>query len=220
MPPEKIKIEERLVKHEFSTAEKVEKGSELARALGNKSQVEAEFEGVKSTYKARIAECDSRAEKVSNDIRNGFEMRTKRCKVEFRTKDRKKDFYPEIKDGVFEVKPALTEDMTQDDFQTELFEAESRFERRSEVSLFKGGVLVLGRLKDKWYAALRVKVGEQAIEERLAPDGKKWKARSAALMETITRLRGWVVDQFGEETWKGFQDSVDKAVKVQEPLEE
>lgn len=214
------RIEERLVKHEFTAAERLEIGAELARSLQRKESLEIEFEGVKASYKAKLAEADSQVSNHAASIQNGFDMRKKRCRVIFRPKDRKKDFYPEIKDGIFDTKIVLTDDMTQDDFQDELFQAEQQFERRCEVALFKGGVLVLGRLSGKWYSALRVQVGQQKTEERLDPAGKKFKTRPDALKATVLRLQTWLVDSLGEETAKGFQDSIAKAVKIQEPLEE
>lgn len=214
------RIEERLVKHEFTPAERLEIGAELARSLQRRESVEIEFEGIKASYKAKLAEADSQVSNHAASIQNGFEMRKKRCRVVFRTKDRKKDYFAEIKDGLFDTKVVLTDDMTADDFQDELFQAEQQFERRCEVHLFKDGTLVLGRMAGKWYSALRVQVGQQKLEERLAPDGKKFKTRPDALKQTIIRLQTWLVDSFGEQTTKGFADSIAKAVKIQEPLEE
>lgn len=214
------RFEERLVKHEFSPAERLEIGAELARALQKKDSIETEFEGVKASYKAKIAEADSLVSNHAADIQNGFTHRKKKCRVVFRTKDRKKDYYPEIKDGIFSTTIVLTDDMTADDMQDELFQAEQQFERRAEVVLFKDGTLILGRMAGKWYAALRVKIGGKGIEERLDPAAKKFKARPDALKATIIRLQTWLSDQLGDETAKGFQDSIAKAVKVQEPLEE
>lgn len=217
---ENIKTETRLVRHEFTQTERLQLGTDLAQNHRQLQGIEAEFEGVKANFKARIAEAESRIETLATDIGNGFTMRQKNCKVVLRPKDRKKDFYAEIKDGVFEAKPVITEDMTTDDFQQELFEAESRFERRAEIPLFKDAVLVVGRLKGKWFSALRVRIGQQKLEERLAPDADKFKARPDAIKATVIRLEKWVTQQFGAETWKGFADAVSKVVKTHETLEE
>jgi hypothetical protein len=214
------RTEERMVKHEFSPTERLELGSELARALQQKDSIETEAEGVKASYKAKVAEAESKVANYASDIQNGFTMRRKKCRVVFRPKDRKKDYYAEIKDGIFDTKVVLTDDMTDDDFQAELFQAEQQFERRAEVVLFKGGLMVLGRLAGKWYAALRVKVGAQGIEERLDPGSKKYKTRPDAVKATVSRICNWLSDSFGEETAKGFDDSIQKVLKVQEGLEE
>ena len=214
------RIEDRVVRHDFTPTERLDLGSELARALGRLRGVEAEFEGVKASFKARIATEESTVETVSTDIQNGFTMRKKKCRVVFRPKDKKKDYYPEIKDDVFDAKAVLTEDMTQDDFQAELFEAEQRFERRAEILLFKDSYLVLGRLSGKWFSALRVKVGAQQVQERLDPSGKKFRTRPEALGATLARLSKWLVEQFGEETAKGFADAIAKVETTQGQLEE
>lgn len=214
------RIEERVVKHEFTPTERLEIGAELARSLQRMASLETEFEGVKASYKAKLAEAESQVANHAASIQNGFDMRKKRCRVIFRPKDRKKDYFPEIKDGVFDTKVVLVDDMSQDDFQDELFQAEQQFERRCEVLLFKDGLLVLGRLSGKWHAALRVQVGQLKIEERLDAAGKKFKTRPDALKASVARVQTWLVDSFGEETAKGFQDSIAKAVKIQEPLEE
>lgn len=214
------RIEDRLVRHDFTQNERLDLGSELARALGRLRGVESEFEGVKASFKARIATEESTVETVSTDIQNGFTMRKKKCRVVFRPKDKKKDYYPEIKDDVFDAKPALTEEMTPDDFQAELFESEQRFERRAEILVFKDSYLVLGRWSSKWYAALRVKVGAQQIQERLDPSGKRFKSRPEALAATLARLSQWLLEQFGEETAKGFKDAIAKVATTQGELEE
>lgn len=214
------RIEEKVVRHPFTQAERLELGSELARAINRQRSVETEFEGVKAAFKAKVAEAESNVETLSIDISNGFTMRRKKCRVVFRPKDRKKDYYPELKDGIFEAQPVLTEDMDADDFQAELFAAEQQFERRAEVPLFRDSVLVLGRLEGKWYSALRVKVGQQAITERLDPAAKRFKARPQAVDATLARLSAWLVDTFGEETAKGFADAIQKVAKTQLELEE
>lgn len=220
MAIENITTETRLVKHTFTPAERLEMGGELARAVGAVRQVEAEFEGVKSSYKAKIGAAESSVETISNNIQNGFEMRQKKCKVVFRPKDRKKDYYPEIKDGIYDTKAVLTDDMTPDDFNRDLFEAERVFEAKKEITLFKDGFLVVGRFDGKWFAALRVTMGAKKLQERLDPAGKKFKARFDAVRHTAKRCEQWITDQFGDETAKGFKDSVAKAVAAQEELVE
>lgn len=217
---ENITTETRLVKHTFTQTERLEMGGELARAVGRVRQVEVEFEGIKGTYKAKIGEAESAVETISNNIQNGFEMRAKKCKVVFRPKDKKKDYYPEIKDGIYDTKPVLTDDMTPDDFNRDLFEAERVFEHRKELSLFKDGNLVVGRFDGKWYTALRITMGAQKLQERLDPAGKKFKDRHGAIKATAARCLTWITDQFGDETAKGFKDAIAKVVKDNEELVE
>ncbi|MCC7375381.1 MAG: hypothetical protein IT581_12070 [Verrucomicrobiales bacterium] len=214
------RYETRLVRHDFTTAEKVEKGSELARAMQKVQEREDELKASASAMKAGVDEAKAAARKIHTDVLNGFDTRMTRCRVVLRPKERKKEFYPEIKDGVFSTVPSITEDMTDEDYQLDLIASEQRFERRAEIAVFKGGLIVLGRWKDKWHAALRVSIGAQGVQERLDPTAKSFKLRADAWTHTVKRLEKWVRDTLGDETWKGFEAGLEKIDKIQIELVE
>lgn len=168
--PDALKIEVKNVKHVFTEAERNALGDSLARTIGAKRGNEAEFDQVKSSFKAKITENEARIDRLSTDLVNGFEMRDKKCIVVFRPKDRQKDYYLEGTDP--ETQPLVTEEMTRDDYQADLLQAESKFDLREEINLFQpqendAGILAVGKLAGNWFTALRVKIGKLELTERL-----------------------------------------------------
>lgn len=217
------RIEIKNVKHDFTPQELMSLGGELARGISEHRGVEAEFDQVKATYKAKIAEKDAKIDSLSTALVNRFEMRNKRCVVVFRPKDRKKDFYviisPEGTDVMMEEKPALTEDMTRDDYQQELIDAEAKFEKRVEIPLFNAtdrdsGVMVIGMFNSRWYSALRITVGKHKIEERLNSEQKAFKLRSDAVNAAGKRALEWFETNLKVDA-KGFKDPVLAAIAAQ-----
>ena len=191
--------------------------------------VEAEFDQVKASFKARTAECEARIDSLSTGLINGFDMRPERCVVVFRPADRKKDFYLEADykantDGLGLVPapsaklPALIEDMTWDDFQADLLQAESAFDAREEIELFKPaagdeGKLVVGRLAGKWFSALRVKIGKMELTERLDAEQKCVKERSAAISISVKRFQKWAKDNL-KDLAKGFETAAEEIIEA------
>jgi hypothetical protein len=112
------KKEIKTIKHTFSHAEREQLGIDLAQAFGTIRSIEAEFDGIKSNYKARTAEAEARIDRISSNITNGFDLREAECIVVYRPKDKLKDYY--LSDGDVEAGPVLTERMTQEDFQLAL----------------------------------------------------------------------------------------------------
>jgi hypothetical protein len=196
------------VKHTFTPSERGGLGDDLARAIGALRGVETEFDGIKASYKAKTAEVEARIDGLSTNLINGFDMRNERCVVVFRPKDKKKDFFLE---GDKTEIPILVEDMTRDDFQAELIQAESKFDLREEIQLFQAtetdnGVLVVGRFVSKWFSALRVKIGKLTLEERLDSEQRSFKLRPDAVSHAIKRVNQWASENLKEHS-KGFQDS-------------
>lgn len=219
-PPPKFEV--KTIKHEFDSAERNQLGGDLARAIGGLRGIEAEFDQVKAHYKSKVTEAEARIDKLSTDLVNGFEMRERRCAVVYRPRDKKKDFIAEEDWNEFgrEALPALTEDMTQSDFQTELIQAESQFDNRTEIELFPRanndfGVLVVGQLKGRWYSALRVAIGVHTLKQRLDSEQPSDKSRWGAIKRQATYLETWMLQELGKESAKGFKEPVEKALNAQ-----
>lgn len=233
---EKLKKVVKNVRHNFTPDEKVQYGSELAQGYGTLRGIESEFEKVKAAFKSRTAEAESSIDRLSTNITNGFEYRDERCVLVLFPKDSKKSYYLEKEveaaakehgePGWVHCEPALTEAMTDEDFQANLLEAESLFEAREEIQLFppageSDGVLVVGRLKDKWYSALRVNIqGQGSIEERLDMEQSGSKKRPDAVKRTVKRFREWVVDTAGKEVASGFDNDLDAVIEAHKEREE
>ena len=148
------KTEIKNVRHNYTHEELEQLGGDLARAFSALRGVETEFDQVKASYKSKTAEAEAKIDRLSTNRMNGFEMREWPCFVVFRPKDKEKDYYTTeaaANKPSKETPPALTEKMTNDDFQQELVQAESKFDTREEIQLFKPaegdrGLLVVGRL--------------------------------------------------------------------------
>lgn len=217
------KLETKAIRHEYTPEEKITLGIELSRAIGAARGLEAELDEARASYKAKIAEAESRIERISTQLVNGWELRPVRCRVTFRPRDRKKDFRREGDPPAAE--PVLTEDMTQDDFQADLLQAEARFERREEVALFppagaSAGVVVVGRLRGRWFSALRILVGDRRIEERLDSEQKSVKRRYDAVRVAAQRALTWLKESLGKEAARGFEAPIAAAVEGQREREE
>lgn len=213
----KRKTEQKFLKHEFTQEERNEMAKSLARTFGELRGVHSEFDQVKASFKSRIAEKESTIEKLSTDTMNGFDMRNIECVVVLRPKDKKKDFFKA--DGFNEEapgKPLLIEDMTLNDFQQELIEAESKFEKREEIALFQAtdrdrGVIVVGTFGGKWYSAIRISINRHVIEERLDSEQKAFKNRFDAIKVAAKRAADWFEKELKTDA-KGFMDPMNKAI--------
>lgn len=111
-------VETKLVRFDFTPEEIAEKGRDLARTLSEARNIDEEFEYAKAGFKARAAECAARLGLLETHINNGFEMRSARCRVEFKPKQSKKFYY--LEKAAKSSEPILTEEMTSADFEMEL----------------------------------------------------------------------------------------------------
>lgn len=220
------KIEVKTVKHTFNDKELNEIGADLARAINAKGGVESELEKMKAEYKAKIASADARIETLTNQRVNGFEHRNERCAVKYRYKDRKKDYYleKEFEEKNSKAEIVLTEDMTDDDFALELFQAESRFDMRKELPLFPAtesdrGVIVIGRLGKMWHTALRIKVGKLELNERLDSEQASFKKRPDAVERAGKKAIEWFKKNLKVGA-DGFEPGVKAIVDANKDLEE
>ncbi|MDE2098713.1 MAG: hypothetical protein KGL39_15775 [Patescibacteria group bacterium] len=226
------------MKHTFTPAEIADLNLEFRQSFANLKSVEAEFDSVKASYKAKTTEAESRMETLNATLQAGFEIRDQNCVIVMDFKQGKKRFYLEsevgderwLKENPDPLKwpeewAAITEAITDADRQQELLEAEARFEAREEISLFEpagddAGVLAVGRLNGKWYGALRVKIGTRAIKERLDSEQPYFKKRPDLVKRACKRFGEWLDDNLGHEEAKGFKNSVALVVAAHAEREE
>jgi len=178
--------------------------------------IQGEFDSVKSQYKSRITEAESKIDRIATDISAGFEMRDKECQVLFFPKERKKRFWLQDQDPIKD-QPILVEEMTKDDFQTDLLQTEGKFGHRAEIVLFPqagadSGILQIGEQGGKWFTAMRVKIGRDSIDERLNPEASSTKHRYDAVKAGAKRFATWLVEKLGKDKAKGFEEGLEKAV--------
>lgn len=210
------KIEVKPIRHAFTSEERNQLGSDLARQIGTLRGVDAEFDQVKASYKAKQTEAEAKIDSLSTALMNGFEIRPTRVRVEYRPKERRKAYF--LEEAPADSEPVLVEDMTNDDFQADLLQAESKFEHREEIELFNRtasdrGVMVVGKFANSWYAALRVNIGQRRLEERLDSEQPSSKKRFDMITRAAGRFNEWLVDNLGKEAAKGFADAVVEAIQ-------
>jgi hypothetical protein len=227
---EKLKSETKHVAHKFTVGELAVLHKDFHQSVRGQHVVESEFDSVKAQYKAKIEEAESKSEKLSALIDAGFEMQETKCVVVYEPKVRRKHYYleSELAEGWLDtekVKPVHTEAMTNDDMQIELVEAESKFELKEAIELFKpvnkdSGILIVGRLGENWFAALRVAIGGRKLEERLDGEQPSCKKREDAVNKTVKRFSEWLVNAMGKEAAQGFEPELDKVIKAHKGREE
>lgn len=224
-----LKSETKNIRHVFSVEEIAELNRSFHQSVKSVRAVESEFDSVKANYKARTAEAEAIADRLSTTIDAGFEMRQTKCVVVYRVKDRKKDYYLEsdvVADELVKgAKVMLTEDMSDEDLQTELFAAESKFEAREDIDLFlptetDKGQLIIGRQKGKWFTALRVTVGGRKIEERLDGEQPSTKKRYDAITKATKRFSAWLTESLGKEAADGFKEFLFQVCETHKEREE
>lgn len=207
------------VRHDFTSDEIKMLNVDFGQAFDTLGAVESEFDNVKAVWKAKTTEAESHMKTLRATINAGFEHRLKDCVVIFRPADKKKDFFLqtdwENQEKGFAV-PIATEDMTTADFEQDLIQAESGFENRVELELWNVGadigILVVGKLKNKWFTAVRANVGSVRIEERLDSEQVSAKKRFEALQWASSRLAKWLKANLGKDVAKGFEEVIFKAV--------
>lgn len=223
------KTEKKQIRHVYTDAENLALGRELSQAITRARLLEDEFDKVKAGYKARESAASAEIGIASSKIEMGFELRDANCIVVYRPKDRMKDYY--LEDDKTLSKVVLTEEMTQEDYQMDFVEAESKFDRREEIPLFQEsgvsrGVLVVGRFGDnriglgRWYSALRIQVGDRRIQERLDSEQKSVVERADAVKLGALRARDWLVSTLGEKSAEGFFKPILDVVEQHKEREE
>lgn len=216
-PKIKLRRTKRTVRHDFDDTEKAKLHQEFHQAAKEAGAAEMEMKAVAATYKGKVETAKSKAGTLSATIDAGFELREKPVAFLLNVKNKRRLFYLEDqievkKDAEVikkDAKPVVDEPATEQDFQNELLEAEQKFELRDEVPLFPPtgsdkGALIVGRLKEKWFSALRVKIGSRAIEERLDSEQPCVKNRPDAVKKALDRFKEWLKESIGKDTADGF----------------
>jgi|SRR5665213_2763057 len=229
MKKETLKIIVKNVKHVFTTTEIAKLNVEFGTAYDAIAVAEANLKSVTEVEKAKVSEAKARSARIRSEVNAGFENRDEKCVVVLDLKAGKKHFYLEssLVDGKFQKceVPILTEAITDGDRQQELLEAESQFEAKEDIELFKPagqdiGVLTVGRLNGKWFAALRVKIGTRAITERLDSEQPFAKKRADGVKKACKRFDEWLKENLGHEEAKGFQNALALVVAEHNEREE
>jgi hypothetical protein len=230
-----MKHETRKIRHNFTPEETAVLQRDFHQAVKNIKAVEEEFDSVKASYKAKIAEVESRSVTLSATIDAGFEMRDRKCVVLYRPKDRKKDYFAEEHEAALEklngkqlpedIAPLLTEEMSDNDLQMELIEAEAKFELKEPIELFApvnedAGTLIVGRFGGKWFTALRVKVASRVLEERLDGEQPCFKNRPDAVRKAVKRFGDWLYKNLGKDAADGFAAGLDTVIDAHKEREE
>lgn len=209
------RIVPRSVKHMFTQAENLDMNTRLLNALDSKDNTEMDFEAVKADHKTKLAAADALVGSLRSSLRTGFEMRVKDCRCVYRPKEKKKDFFLLNPDGS-NGELVATEDMTGEDMQMELIQAEAKFERREEITLWDEGndkgIIVVGRLDGRWYCALRLRVGQCILQERLDSLQKSVKERFPAVKGGATRAVEWLESNLPKDA-QGFKEPILNAIE-------
>lgn len=232
----KPKVLVKKIKHTFNPEEVAGLNVEFGQAFDNVQAVNQDADAQKAVLKAKITEAESRMTTLRATINAGFEMRDKRCVVVLDMKQNKKLFFIESeyndaieKDGEGAWKdllPVQVETMTDEDLQQELIEAEAKFEAREEITLFapvgeSSGTLAVGRLKGKWFGALRVNIpGKLKLEERLDGEQPCNKQRADQVRRSCKRFRELLVENLGKDEASGFYEALDRVVEEHKEREE
>lgn len=210
-------IIKRVVEHKFTDAEQAKLSKELVTALTRARVAEDELAAIKKTYSAKVDEAKARVGSLASVLEAGFEPREKECRVEFIPAEKRKKIFL-VETGALLV----TEDMLPADFEQDLIQAESNFERREEIVLWEAGldkgVLVVGRIAGKWFSALRLRIAKTKLDERLDSEQKSVKKRWDAVQTAAKRALEWVKANVKE--FEGFKPLIEKAVEPHKEREE
>lgn len=110
-------VENKMVKYPFSRDEQAEIAKSLARAHIELREVNGEFDRVKSQFKSRIVDVESKIAALSDKVNDGFEYRSTPCRVELFPKEGKKRFIIDTENHPNFGSIALEEQMTSSDYQ-------------------------------------------------------------------------------------------------------
>ena len=192
----KLKEVKKSIRHQFTPEEVAGLNVEFRQSFATLKSVVAEFDNVKAVWKAKTTEAESRMETLNSTLQAGFEMRDEQCVIVFDVKAGKKSYFLkeayDLADKAGNDLPAavLVENMTKDDYEQELIQAESNFDAKEDIELFNPaandlGILTVGRLDGKWFAALKVKIGGKSITERLDSEQTCYK-QAAELVKKVS----------------------------------
>lgn len=213
----KLKIVKLNVKHILVADEIAALNLQFRQHDRSAADLEDEAKSVKKGYDAKIAAEEAIKSRIGTTLDAGFEFRDKDCVRVLDIKAGKKFHYlAEVLDAdtgelPADAKPIQTEPLTDEDRQTELFEAEQAFEKLEAIALFPEagadiGILKVGRLNDKWFSAVDAVIGKTSHKERLDGDQPAFKKRADAVKKGLKRFLDFIEATTDRETMKGFEN--------------
>ncbi len=185
------KLVSKLVKLTLTDTDRLRIGRELSEAINRKRNVEAEFDDVKSSYKAKLTAAESEIDRNSTTLSLGFEMRTEPVWVTYLPKEGKKEY--RLEKHTAKDAPVAVLDMEPEDYALELIEAEEPFVHRLtfqllEIDQASVSVVLASTDKVKWVSALRGKIGSAQFNERLDSLQRTSNGPGPALELALVRL--------------------------------
>lgn len=217
------------IKHTFSREEREAISEKLVKQLSDQNTLTLEANQIKSSYKAKLDESAAQVASLAGNLQAGFEMRPVECRVVFRPKQGKKDYF---RTDTGEL--AHTEDMTQSDFQTNLdFErqaereakAEEEAKAKQESATRSSGqesltvwdeadsraLVILERDGELFLASCKASCGGQGYVGGV----KRFKERYAGIEWALKKLRSWLRVTFGKDTAAGFEKHINRVLDLE-----
>lgn len=231
LPPIVVK---RTVQHKFTENEVAKLNVDFRQAYAELKSKESAAKAAANTHKALVTEAGSRMDTLNALLQAGVEDRLKECIVVFRPAAKKKDFYAILADETADdaanrlmktgEKPVLTEDMAPEDFEQDLFRAESAFDDKAELVLWNveadKGAIIIGKQNGKWFTALRCSIGNKSVIERLDAEQPCSKLRFDAIKRAGKRCCDWLAETLDKDVAAGFKAKIEEVVEANKELVE
>ena len=230
LPPIVVK---RTVQHKFSELEVAKLNVDFRQAYAERVSKESAAKAAANTHKALVTEAICRMDTINALLQAGVEDRLKDCIVVFRPAAKKKDFYVKPEDETVATveqlvalgeKPVATEDMAPQDFEQDLFRAESAFDDKAELVLWNveadKGAIIVGKQNGKWFTALRCSIGNKNITERLDAEQPCSKVRFDAIKRAGKRCCEWLAETLDKDVAAGFKAKIEEVVEANKELVE
>lgn len=77
------KIVTKFLRYDFSEEDRKVMANDLAEAVNEKVNAEADLKAVRDQFKSRISEAEARISRFARALRSGFEMRDIECRVDY-----------------------------------------------------------------------------------------------------------------------------------------
>lgn len=205
----KQQIVTKSVKYLFTNDEKMEFAIQLASSHGEARNLEDELAKIKSQFKAQAEAISGRVALLSQRIAGGMEYRDQPCAVVYDAQKGRKYYFPV--NGPAGQPAALEEAMTPSDYQQDLIIADSAFDDVTHLAVFEAGndygQIIVGKQNEKWFSAVRMKIGNSEIAEKMDSESPSSKKRSDAISRASKRALEWIANQLGRDAAEGFKAS-------------
>lgn len=242
-PVQKIREEIKQVKYTFSNQEMLDLGKDLAGKTTDLGNISDEAKSVAKGYKSKEAEIEGSIGVLTEKIKTGYELRPMKCRVVFRSRDGKKDYF---RADTGEL--ALTEQMTNADLQMDLeleHKKQAKDEKPKETikpgeglvtikpedldavqetisstidiwpdELESMAQLTLYRVKGLWTFAIQANVGDWVYFSQIDTSEKGSKERYDAIKRAMKLLRAEMKDGIGEAA-EGFYAHIDRVLEAE-----